>query len=157
MNSSKFRGIDCSDGNMAYTGRELPHKVTSVQLYDPFAPNWMLAELGTAGDMLPLPDARIGGVEPYSQRDIAAFRVGVPTSFHPLPLAAAPPVVGESSWLAVNLGRGERGRTSQAIVVEITNETLVFRFAVAATSPPHISGAPLNCVGEVMGRWRGRP
>jgi hypothetical protein len=112
----------------------------------------MLAALGTAGDMLPLPNARIGGVEPYSQRDIAAFHVGEPTSFHPLPLAAAPPAVSESILLAVNPRRGARERTIQAVVVEITEETFVFRFATQTKIPPYTSGAPLlNRVGEVVG------
>jgi hypothetical protein len=149
---AKFRGIDCSDANIAYTGSELPHQVTSVRLYDPFAPNWMLAELGTAGGMLRLPNARICAVEPYSQRDIAAFRVDPSPSFQALPLAAVPPVVGEPIWLAVNVERGGRKRTIQAVVVESTNETMVFRFAIAVTSPPHTSGAPLlNRSGEVIG------
>ena len=149
---AKFRGIDCSEGNLAYTGHELTRQVTSVQLYDPFASNWMLAELGPAGDMLPLSGARIGGVEPYSQRDIAAFNVGAPASFHPLPLASAPPTVGELIWLAVNPGRGVRERAIQAIVVEITATTFVFRFSAEAKIPPYTSGAPLlNRAGEVVG------
>jgi hypothetical protein len=121
---------------LAYTGRELPSLVTSVQLYDLFAPKWMLAELGTAGDMLPLPDARIGAVEPYSQRDVAAFRVAPSASIHPLRLAAALPAKGEPIWLAVNRGGGLRERTIQAIAVEITGQTLIFRFAAGATMPP---------------------
>lgn len=148
---AKFGGVDCTDSNMAYTGRELPNLVTSVQLYDLFAPKWMLAELGTAGDMLPLPNARIG-VEPYSQRDVAAFRVVPSTSIHPLPLAAGPPAKGEPIWLAINRGGGLRERTVQAIVVEITSQTLIFRFTAGATMPPHTSGAPLlNRAGEVVG------
>ncbi len=149
---AKFRGVDCSDGNMAYTGRELPYQVTGVRLYDPFSLNWMLAEVGTAGDMLPLPNARIAAVEPFSQRDIAAFRIVSSTSFHPLQLAAVPPIVGEPIWLAANRGRGVRERTIPAVVVEITKETQLFRFATQATMPPHTSGAPLlNRLGEVVG------
>jgi hypothetical protein len=149
---AKFNGVDCTDSNMAYTGRELPNLVTSVQLYDLFAPKWMLAELGTAGDMLPLPDARIGAIEPYSQRDVAAFRVAPSASIHPLRLAAAPPAKGEPIWLAINRGGGLRERTVQAIAVEITGQTLIFRFAAGATMPPHTSGAPLlNRAGDVVG------
>lgn len=106
-----FRGIDCSDNNAGYTGRELPAHVTSVQLYDPYARNWMLAELGTAGGMLLLPDARIGAIEPHSQRDIAAFRAAPASPFLPLPLARSNPVVGEPIWLAVNHGLDARERT----------------------------------------------
>jgi hypothetical protein len=148
---AKFRGIDCSEDHTGYTGRELPQHVTGIQLYDPFAPNWMLAELGTAGDMLPLPDARICAVEPYSQRDIAAFRVVESASLRPSRLAVSPPVVGEPIWLAVKPERGARERTIQAVVVEITNETLVFRFATSATMPNYTSGAPLlNRAGEAV-------
>jgi hypothetical protein len=149
---AKFRGIDCSDGNVAYTGRELPEQITGVQLYDPFAANWVLAELGTAGDMLALPTARIGAVEPYSQRDVAAFRLASSTFFRPLRLAAAAPVVGEPIWVAVRPTRDATERTVQAVVVECTDDTLVFRFALGATIMPHSSGAPLlNRAGEVVG------
>jgi len=149
---AKFNGVDCTDSNTAYTGRELPGLVTSVQLYDLFAPKWMLAELGTAGDMLPLPNARIAAIEPYSQSDIAAFRVAPSTLIHPLRLAAGPPAAGEPIWLAINRGGGLRERTVQAIAVETTNQTLVFRFPAEAKTPPHTSGAPLlNRAGEVVG------
>ena len=149
---AKFRRIDCSTDNIAYTGRELPQHVTSVQLYDPYAPNWMLAELGAVGAMLTLPEARICAEEPNSYRDIAAFRPVPSASFQPVRLAGAPPVVGEPIWLAVNLGRGARERTLQATVVEITKQTLVFRFAPPVTMPPYTSGAPLlNRKGEVVG------
>lgn len=149
---AKFRGVDCSEANLAYTGHELPHQVTGVRLYDPFAPNWVLAEIGMARDMLPLPNARIVAVEPYSQKDIAVFRVDRSASFQPLPLAAAPPIVGEPIWLAANTEPRPRARTVQAIVVEITSETLIFRFAAPTTSPLHTSGAPLlNRRGEVVG------
>lgn len=149
---ARFRGIDCSDSNAAYTGRELPPHVTNVQLYDPFAPNWMLAELGTARGMLLIPNARIGAVEPYSQRDIAAFRAAPSSPFLSLPLARSIPIVGEPIWLAVNHGPGARERTTQAVVVEITDETFVFRFAAPAELPRYTSGAPLlNRLGEVIG------
>jgi hypothetical protein len=150
---AKLKGINCSSDNAGYTGRELPHQVTSVRLYDPFAPNWVLAELGAAGDMLFLPDARICEEEPYSHRDIAAFRVDPSAPVRPIRLAVVPPVVGEPIWLAVNLGRGVRERAIQAVVVEMTERTLVFRFGMPATTmPPYTSGAPLlNRTGEVVG------
>jgi hypothetical protein len=149
---AKCRGIDCSEANPGYSSRELPQQVTGVELYDPFAPNWMLAELGPAGMMLALPNARVCSVEPYSQNDIAAFRVVASQSFHPLALAVAMPIVGEPIWLAVKPARDAQERTCQAVVVEITDKTLIFRFARAATIPPHSSGAPLlNGAGEVLG------
>jgi hypothetical protein len=149
---AKFRGIDCSISNAAYTGFELPKQITGIQLYDPFAPKWMLAELGTAADMLPLPNAGINAVEPYSQRDIAAFRVASAAPLQPLQLAQSIPAVGEPIWLAAKLRPDAVERTAQAIVVEMTPETFVFRFASPMTSPTHTSGAPLlNRAGEVVG------
>jgi len=148
---AKFRGIDCSDKNVSYTGGELPHQITDVQLYDPFAANWVLNRLGAARDMLPLPDARICSNEPYSQQDIAAFRLVPSSVFQPLRLATAPPRVGEPIWLAVNLGHGARQRAEQAVTVEITDKTFIFRFA-AHDLPLYTSGAPLlNRTGEVVG------
>jgi trypsin-like peptidase/ZZ type zinc finger protein len=152
-----FSGIDCSEDNLTYTGLELPQRVSSVKLYDPFAPNWVLAELGMAGHMLTLPNARVPAVEPYSQRDIAAFRVVSSGSFQPLRLATKPPALGESIWLAVNPGRGALERTRQAVVVESTNDTLVFRFEKTASIPLNASGAPLlNRAAEVVGINVGR-
>jgi hypothetical protein len=149
---ARCRGIECSEANSDYTGRELPQQITGVELYDPFAPNWMLAELGKADTMLALPNARICSIEPYSQKDIAAFRVVNSHTFHPLLLAAAMPLVGEPIWLAVKPARDARERTCEAVVVEGSEEALVFRFAPAATIPPHSSGAPLlNGAGEVVG------
>ena len=149
---AKFRRVDCSEENPSYSGRELPDQVTVVQLYDPYAANWVLSELGSANEMLHLVHARIGAVEPYSQRDVAAFRTLPSSNFHPLRLASALPAAGEPVWLAANPGRGIRERTIQAIAVEITDETFVFRFAKAVTLPPYTSGAPLlNHSGEVIG------
>ena len=148
---AKFRGIDCSEQNRAYTGRELPQQVTGVMLYDPFASNWMLAEIGMAGGMLALPEARICGNEPHSQDDLAAFHVDRPNSLQPLRLAAKAPRVGDPIWLAANRGRGVPGRTIQAVVVETTPETLVFRFEPRVAMPPYTSGAPLlSRSGEVV-------
>jgi hypothetical protein len=149
---AKFRGIDCSEGNAAYSGRELPHELTGVQLYDPFAANWILSELGAAGEMLTLPHARNCTAEPYSQRDVAAFRALPASKFEPLRLARALPVVGDPVWLAVNLGRGVTERTGAAVVAEITDDTFVFRYAKPMALPPYTSGAPLlNRAGEVVG------
>lgn len=148
----KAKGIDCSAENMAYTGHEVPPHVTEVQLYDVFAPNWMVAELAMASSMLVLRDARICLDEPYSQRDVAAFRVASGAAVQPGRLAAAPPQVGEPIWLAASLGRGVPARAHQAVVVEITERTLVFRYAKDIAAPLYTSGAPLlNGAGEVVG------
>jgi Trypsin-like peptidase domain len=150
---AKFRGIDCSPGNTTYTGHELPKHINNVLLYDPFAAKWMLAELGAAADMVPLPNARISAQEPYSQSDIAAFRVSSPTSLRPLQLAELLPGVGDPIWLAAKLEPNAKERTAQAVVVEISPETFVFRFgSTSGTGPLHTSGAPLlNRAGEVVG------
>jgi hypothetical protein len=149
---AKFRRVDCLDTNLGYTGRELPGHLTGVKLYDPYAANWMLNDLGAARDMLVLPKARIGTVEPYCQNDMAAFRVVPPSSLQPARLAAAPPAVGEPVWLAVNPGRDAEERTCETVTVEITDKTFIFRFAPSAKFPLYTSGAPLlNHKGEVVG------
>jgi hypothetical protein len=148
----KSRKIDCTPNNASYTGRELPPLVQKVQLYDVFAPQWPLAELGSAGAMLVLPDARTNEEEPYAQRDIAAFRADPAARVSPGKLAQRPPRVGEPVWLAFNVGKAATSRTVQAVVVESTERALVFRYAPGAAAATHSSGAPLlNSGGEVVG------
>jgi len=148
----KSKGIDCTAKNAAYTGRELPPLVTAVNLYDVYAKNWMISDLGTAGQMLTLPGARLGFEEPNSQSDIAAFRVAPSASVTPARLAAAAPALGEPIFLAVNSGAGASSRLTPAITVESTERTFIFRFQNPVTLPPHGSGAPLlNRAGEVVG------
>ena len=148
----KSKRIDCTSNNASYNGQELPRLVTKVKLYDVFAPQWPLAELGSASSMLSLPDARVGDEEPYSQRDIAAFRVDPAANVSPARLAEKPPQVGKPVWLAFNASKGAKSRTVQAVVVERTGRTLVFRYALATTETTHSSGAPLlNSGGEVVG------
>jgi trypsin-like peptidase/ZZ type zinc finger protein len=148
----KNRRIDCTSNNASYTGQELPRLITRVKLYDAFAPQWPLAELGSASSMLVLPGARVGDEEPYSQRDIAAFHADPTARVSPARLAQSPPQVGQPLWLAFNAGKGAKSRAVQAVVVERTQRTLVFRYASAATQTTHSSGAPLlNSAGEVVG------
>jgi Trypsin-like peptidase domain len=134
---------DCSVGNAAYTGRELAALVTEVQMYDAFAPNWMVAELDRAGPMLILPQARLPDEEPYSQQDIAAFRVERARRVRSGRLASTSPQIGDPIWLAANCGRSVGNAVLPAIVVEITERTFVFRFGEAIKPPPFTSGAPL--------------
>ena len=147
----RAKRIDASAANKSYTGRELPEAVAEVQLYDAFAPNWMIAELGVARGMLTLADARMQEPEPYSDRDIAAFRVMTKPPMRPLRLAAAPPPVGAPIFLAASPGRGARERTVPAVVVEVSERTFVFRFSPANAMPPFASGAPLiDRAGDVV-------
>lgn len=144
-------GLDCTAQNLAYTGRELPGVVTEVGMYDVFAPNWMVAELGTARPMLVLPAARVGEEEPCSDLDIAAFRVSPPVRVTPGRLARKTPVVGDPVWLVFRRP-GSNRRTIEAVVVEATERTFVLRFASADETAPHSSGAPLlDRDGAVVG------
>ena len=146
----RARGVDATAGNAGYTGRELPPRLSDVQLYDVFAANWMLAGLGLAGEMFVLPRARIPAVEPFSDTDIAAFRVRANASVQTLRLAAAAPPAGAPVWLAAR-GRATE-RTTPAVVVEASARTLVVRLAPGVTMPPYGSGSPLlNSAGEAVG------
>jgi hypothetical protein len=148
----RTKGLDCSSNNFFYTGQEAPGVVTGVRLYDLNAPNWVFAEIGFADSMLTLPDARLGCEEPYSQRDIAAFRVSDASSVMPISLAGVPPPVGEAMWLVVSTSQGGKIRLIETTVVELTDQTLVFRFVDAASLPRFTSGAPLlNSAGDVVG------
>ena len=147
----KNKRINCTADNFAYTGQELPALITGVTFYDVFAAKWMFAELGSASSMLVLPNARIGDEEPYSQRDIAAFQVDASSTISPAKLATKPPKVGESIWLVASSGQENTERAFEAVVVEHTDQTFIFRFSI----PPSVrysSGAPLlNFRGEVVG------
>lgn len=148
----KRRGIDAEPTSTTYTGRELPAVIDGVQLYDPFAERWFLAELGSAGRMLVLPDARTGEDEPFSDRDVAAFELKTPERLKLGRLAPAPPTVGEPIWLAAKPKTGPARRLLQALVVEQGERTLVFRFQDPELEAPYASGAPLlDRRGEVVG------
>ena len=147
----KSVGLDCSVHNRDYSGEELPGVVSEVGLYDVFAENWMLAELGVAPLMLTLPEARLGEEEPLSNRDLAAFRVSPAARVTAGRLATAPPRPGDPVWLAVRRP-GARLRTSEAVVVEATERTFILRFADPHDFVPYTSGAPLlDCDGAVVG------
>ena len=149
---SQTKGIDCSLRNGRYSGGELPAIVSGVNLYDVFAPVWMTAYVGTADSMLILPEARIREPEPYSQRDIAAFLVPANAHLAPLGLASRLPKAGEPVWLAAPHRGSPSMRTREAVVVEASASTLIFRYAGSQEIPPSASGAPLlNQAGEVVG------
>ncbi len=135
-------GLDCSVHNHAYSGEELPGLVSEVGLYDVFAENWMPAELGVAPAMLTLPEARLGEEEPLSDRDLAAFRVSAAARVVAGRLASATPRPGDPVWLAARRP-GTSLRTSEAVVVEATERSFIFRFADPQEGAPYTSGAPL--------------
>jgi hypothetical protein len=150
----KKQGIDTSNQNMHYTGKELPAVITEVNLFDVFAANWMMVPLGSAGPMLALPNARTGHEEPYSGHDIAVFHIkpGDAGNLNPVPLAAQKPNVGEPVWLIARHHEEPDKRIFKAVVVESTDRTLVFKFEGSEEKPKYSSGAPiLNAAGEVAG------
>ena len=148
----KKKGIDCTAENKDYTGKELPAVITEVNLYDVFAPNWMLAPLGEAGPMLALPGSRTGEEEPYSDKDIAAFWVKEPGGLKPASLALQPPAVGDPVWLVARPNDNPGKKTVTAVVVEITDRSLVFKYEDPGEKPKYSSGAPmLNQNGQVVG------
>jgi hypothetical protein len=146
------KGLDFRDANRAYTGRELPSVVTQVKLYDVFAKTWILSELGTAGPMWILPNARINDEEPYSGQDIAVFLVSNPQKLSPMQLASQAPDVGEPVWVAARASAADaRAIALPAVVVELTDRSFVFRYARGAPEVAFTSGAPvLNRGGEVV-------
>jgi hypothetical protein len=150
----KNKGIDCSENNKNYTGRELPAVITEVNLFDLFADNWMTAPLGNAGPMLVLPGAGTGDEEPYSYRDIAAFWVHAQDAgkMNPVPLASTAPRVGEPVWLVAGAPENPQDRIHKAVVVEINEKSLIFKYEDNREKPKYSSGAPvLDRNGEIAG------
>lgn len=148
----KKKGIDCTDKNKNYTGKELPAVITEVNIYDVFADNWMMAPLGSASPMLVLPDARTDDEEPYSDRDIAAFWVKDPEGMQPASLAQQVPSVGDPIWLAARSNEDPGKNLFKAVVVEITDRSMVFKYESPGEKPKYTSGAPMvNKNGEVVG------
>jgi hypothetical protein len=146
----KNKRIDATARNTRYTGRELPALVASVRLYDVLKDRWILHELGDAGPMLTLPDARTGDDEPFAHRDIAAFLVPAQGMLHPAPLAAEVPEPGEPVWLAASMPDGSR--TRRAVCVERTERSFVFRYDEPKEMARHSSGtAIVDRHGAVVG------
>lgn len=147
--------VDCSAKNESYTGKEIPAIVDEVVLYNALSSKWMFERTGKAKHMRVLPEARVNEPEPYSQRDVAAFSIEMPTDLTPAKLAARLPLVGEPLWLVANSGRSSP--TLPGVVVERTERTLVYRFTGSLDPIRYTSGAPLvNHRGEVIGINVGR-
>jgi Zinc finger, ZZ type len=147
----RSHGIDCSPANTSYSGQELARVVTTVNVYDVFAANWMGAYIGSVGPMLPLANARIGDEEPLSHRDIAAFYATELTGGAAIPAAAFAPEPGEIIWLAANSGDSAKRKLLPAVTVESTPDTLIYRY-LEHTGPRFTSGAPMvNKRGEAVG------
>ena len=110
----------------------------------------MLHELGDAGAMLLLPNARTADEEPFAWRDIAAFRVKPQDGLTAVPLAEEEPEPGDPVWLAAAMP--DRSRTRRAVCVEKTPRSFIFRYEEAKELPQHSSGAPiLDAHGAVVG------
>jgi hypothetical protein len=132
-----------------YTGDELPRLITRVVLYDVLEEKWLMYPLGSASEMLPLRNARSGDDEPYSHRDLCAFRVDNADGLAPGKLARPVPKVGEPVWLAAATNDGRRQQS--AVVVEHTDRTFIFRYDDAIAGPKATSGAPiLDSSGAVV-------
>jgi hypothetical protein len=157
----KIKRVDTTNRNLCYTGNELPAHVSSVRLYNVLKDPWMLHELGDAGPMLVLPNARTGDDEPFAYRDIAAFRVRSPKLRSAVSLAKKEPEPGEPIWLAAAMP--DRSTTRRAVCVERTPRSFVFRYEEEKEMPKYTSGAPIldrhgNVVGinTGIGRFTGR-
>jgi hypothetical protein len=149
----KQKGIDTTVSNKNYTGKELPAVITEVSLFNVFADNWMMAPLGTAGSMWVLPDARTDDEEPYSDRDIAAFRVppAGAKDIKPAPLARQSPAKGDPVWVLTRFPDKPAPQLFKAVVVEITDRSMVFMYEDPAEKPQYASGSPVvNKNGEVV-------
>ncbi len=142
--------IDATAQNKTYTGKELPKLISCVNLYDVLEDKWMFHDMGTAGPMIVLPDARMDDEEPYSHRDIAAFLIKENKMIRPGRLASVTPDVGESVWLAAKVT--DNGNIHKAVVVEKTERSFIFRYKDSSLNLKLTSGAPiLNKGGEVVG------
>ncbi len=146
-------GVDCSVDNPNYTGRELPAIVSKVVVYDAFAPDWILAEAGSARRMIVVPNARTGDPEPFCQRDTALFALAPGGKLQLGKLTAGVPSLGQPLWLVASPGpKGHERRTIPAVVVASAPEVLVFRFTAREAPPRNTSGAPLiDSSGQVVG------
>ena len=146
----KAKQIDTTARNKNYSGMELPNLITGVNLYDVLEQQWMYHLVGQAGPMLCLQDARTADEEPISYRDIAAFYVVSADGHKPYIFAKSTPSVGEPVWLAARSEMGEH--THQAVVVEKTEQTFVFKYNDSSRKLRATSGAPiLNGEKEIVG------
>src|SRR6185437_1242565 len=146
---AKNNGVDTAVENTGYTGKELPRVITEVNLYDALQEKWMFHVLGTAGEMLVLPNARSNVEEPFAHRDIAAFIANGTANVKGIRLAEATPGVGEAVWLAARFEGGAQLRA--AVVVDKTELSFVFRYLDKPRGPKYTSGAPiLDVNGEVV-------
>ncbi|TQV77383.1 hypothetical protein FLL45_05410 [Aliikangiella marina] len=145
----KAHEIDASSNNLAYTGAELPSVIDSTVLYDVMKERWMFHELGVSNQMIALKNARIGELEPISFKDISAFHISEDVQVKAACLAESSPEVGESVWLVANMP--EYQNTRQAVVVEKSDKSLIFRYNQKEGIPIGCSGAPIiNKLGQVV-------
>ncbi len=145
-------GIDAGAHNPHYRPEELPSLITSVRLYDVLRPRWMLHPLGEAGKMLVLAHARTADEEPFSSRDIAAFRIDAAGQLAPGRLAETEPQPGDPVWLVVAMPDGRRARRARVIERSTSPDSFIFRYDDAEEMPKYTSGsALLDKHGSVVG------
>jgi hypothetical protein len=151
---AKSHGIDCTIATPSRTECKLARLVDQVTMYDGLANKWWFEELGFARSMFVLPEARIGEEEPFCQNDIAAFNVEPSCLMAPGTLATHVPSLGEPVWLAANCYSADCKiyKPIEAVIVESTTCSLVYRFSSTAVLPQYTSGAPvINASGEIVG------
>ena len=145
----KKSNIDASVENNQYTGKELPQVINTVNLYDVMEDKWMFYDIGLCGEMMVLPDARVGEIEPISYRDISAFTLKESINIRAGTLAMNCPDIGEPIWLVSKMS--DRSRSREAVVVDKTAHSFVFRYESNEPLPKYCSGAPLlNKNGQVV-------
>jgi hypothetical protein len=140
---------------------DIPKKITTLSARDAFAPTVTCARSQKAllvADAAPVGGAVEGG------RDVAAFlaltvadaglnglQATQPVPLATLALAAKPPKVGDTVWLAAAL-EGQPGTLWPAKVGQITEESLFFEYENRTLVLNGTTGAPvLDATGAVVG------
>ena len=142
---------DFSFINNNYTGKEIPKLIDNVDLFDIFTTNWMLSQISNCDQMLVLPNAKLYEKEPKSDNDIAAFLVKQNKKLSPGKLANKRPIVGDSVWQAYPIEPFGTLQVHPATVVEVTHNSLVFKYHHKGSIFNGGSGSPiLNDNGQVV-------
>jgi hypothetical protein len=159
----KSAGIDCKENNKNSPGDKLAMLINDIQIYNPFVKNWMVAPLGEAGPMIVLPEARLCEEEPYSYRDIAAFKLNGKETCGNCMLANEMPSEGDPVWIFTGVENSWDSKLYGAIITKSDESCMVYEIKSTKGIPKHFSGSPIiNKQGEVvgiaigMGKFEGR-